>query len=138
MNIVILKGTDHSSCIEIHFEVLHHYPGEYEGSRIRVTFYRNEQVERTIVMGWTNRTIVPFINLLLNFPLNKSFGAYYHFEKHLQLHWIYEGSTDLYLLIFEDQGKIFPIKTSESHLIKFGHDLDLAVKSSPNSSSYGK
>ncbi|GFZ85195.1 hypothetical protein GCM10008018_34030 [Paenibacillus marchantiophytorum] len=136
MAVVYLRGRENTSEIDIHFEFLYHIPGEYEGSRIRVTFYRNKLVERTIDMGWTNIVLFRFINLMKNFPLEKPNGNYHHFEKHLEFHWIYEYSTDLYLLVLEDQGILFPLKTSKSELVKFGHALEKAVKLAPSLDSF--
>ncbi|MBA2943626.1 hypothetical protein HZF08_35720 [Paenibacillus sp. CGMCC 1.16610] len=136
MNLAILKELNDTSCIEIHFEILHHYPEENEGSRIFITFYREKAVEKTIDMGWTNQTLFSFINLMMNFPLDKKNGDFHHYEKHLELHWTYEYDTDLYLLTFEDQGKLFLLKSSQNELTKFGNALKNAVESAPSSNSY--
>lgn len=136
MNIVILKDLDNTSCKEIHFEVLHHYPEENEGSRIVVTFYREKAVEKTIDMGWTNKTLFSFINLMLNFPSDKTNGSFNHFEKHLELHWSYEYETNVYMLTFEDQGTLFLLKSSQGELVKFGNKLRHVVGLAPSSSSY--
>lgn len=89
-------------------------------------------------MGWTNKTLFSFINLMVNFPLDKANGNFYHFEKHLKLHWTYEYDTDLYLLTFEDQGTLFLLKSNQNELAKFGNALKNAVETAPSSSSYKK
>lgn len=115
----------------IEFEFIYHIPGDLEGSRFHLRYFKGFVLSREVSVGWTNRVMNMFLNLLSNFPKEEYEGYFSHYEKHLELKWFYEEATNHYLLIWMDLGTIFTLKSNASGLKQFGYDLMNSLKTAP-------
>lgn len=115
----------------IEFEFIYHIPGELEGSRFYLRYFKSSVLTREVSVGWTNRVINMFLNLLSNFPNQEFEGYFSHYEKHLELKWIHEAATNQYLLIWMDLGTIFTLKSNPSDLKQFAYDLKYCLNTAP-------
>lgn len=125
MKDVLRDEQEQGTWIELRF--LSHDAEPDEGSWLFVAFGRHDKTERESRFGWTNRVVHAFIHLLKHFPEEKYNSYFLHIEEDFFLRWVHERATDRYLLIFEYQGQLFPLKTSKSALLSWAEGLELSL-----------
>ncbi|MFB5268258.1 hypothetical protein ACE41H_15950 [Paenibacillus enshidis] len=108
----------------IEYEFISHIPGDYEGSQLLLKYFTDSSLIREQKIGWTNLTINNFIEMLKTFPNEEYDGYFSHFEKHLEIKWMHEEQTDLYLVILMDIGTLFTLKVSKEDVNIFGAQFE--------------
>lgn len=126
---VLYDCEDKSTYVEISF--IYQIPGEWEGCNFYLRYFKHSTLIREVTVGWTNKVVKLLLNLLSKFPIPEYEGYFSHYEKHLELKWIYESATDQYLLIFLDLGTVFPLKVTKDNLKQFGLDIENEFEAAP-------
>ncbi|MFM9276743.1 hypothetical protein [Paenibacillus jiagnxiensis] len=113
------------------FSFLSHTPRDDEGSRLILKYFKNSNLVREVKFGWTNLIVRNFIEMTKTFPDNKYDGYFSHFEENLEIKWMHEYSTDLYLLILMDLGTLFTLKIKKEDMLMFGEQFENELKEAP-------
>lgn len=116
----------------IEFTVVKHNPSPGEGGYYNYRYVINSEVIKEAKFGWTNMVLNSFIPMLKEFPKEKWKGYFSHFEENMEIKWIHEYKTDLYLLIFMDLGQLYTLKASKEDIRKFGIQFEKELKSISN------
>ncbi|WP_289140461.1 hypothetical protein [uncultured Brevibacillus sp.] len=123
--------------VELSF--LYHTKDDDEGSKLIAKYYLDGQVAKELEFGWTNRVLKSFIELLKQFPIEIYEGHFSHYEKHLELLWEREPSSDTYLLTFDlltESDSQFSVTVDEKCIHDFGLALEVEMHNAPSIEEY--
>lgn len=131
--IVSLKDdTDIGKYLELSF--VYHDRDEDEGSQLIARFYIDNRLEIELKFRWTNLVLKLFIDMLKQFPIERYDGVFSHFEKHFEMYWENQASTDLYHLTFDlltRDDEQFEINVRKERIQDFGLALEHAMQIAP-------
>ncbi|QZN77697.1 hypothetical protein [Paenibacillus sp. DR312] len=113
----------------IELSIVKHNPLPGEGSYFNYKYYINSELIREVKFGWTNMVLNSFLPMLKEFPEEKWKGYFSHFEENMEMKWMHEYKTDLYLIIFMDLGQLFTLKASKEAIREFGNQFEEELKS---------
>lgn len=132
-----MDNTNSGKSVELSF--LYHTKDDDEGSKLIAKYYLDGHVEKEFEFGWTNRVLQSFIELLKQFPIEKYDGHFSHYEKHLELLWEKEPSSDTYLLTFDlltESNSQFAVTVSKKCIHDFGLALEVEMQNAPSLEEY--
>ncbi|MFB5268743.1 hypothetical protein ACE41H_18430 [Paenibacillus enshidis] len=107
-------------------------PGEDEGCRLNVKYFKTNNKIYDLDFGWTNITIKNYIEATAEFPVERLDGLYSSFEKHLfQLDWKQIDSNGVYRLGFFGSDQDFKIHADQESVRRFGSEFRLEWGQAP-------